>query len=87
MVDVRKNSPLLIGEKKMSNQNKTKEEVEMDEILTDVQVAELLNLSPSAIRAWRFKGIGPRWFKLARSVRYLKSDVYEWIAQSRNQDQ
>jgi excisionase family DNA binding protein len=51
-------------------------------ILTDVQVAERLGVSRFTIRAWRLKGVGPRFLKMGRSVRYRSQDVDEYERQA-----
>ncbi len=50
--------------------------------LTERQVAEQLGLSVATLRAWRHRGKGPRFLRLGRSVRYLPSDVDEFVLAS-----
>ena len=50
--------------------------------LTERQVAEQLGLSVGTLRAWRHRGKGPRFLRLGRSVRYLPSDVDEFVRAS-----
>jgi excisionase family DNA binding protein len=50
--------------------------------LTERQVAEHLGLSVATLRAWRHRGKGPRFLRLGRSVRYLPSDVDEFVRAS-----
>jgi excisionase family DNA binding protein len=50
--------------------------------LTERQVAEQLGLSGATLRAWRHRGKGPRFLRLGRSVRYLPSDVDEFVRAS-----
>lgn len=50
--------------------------------LTERQVAEQLGLSVATLRAWRHRGKGPRFLRLGRSVRYLPSDVEEFVRAS-----
>lgn len=50
--------------------------------LTERQVAEQLRLSVATLRAWRHRGKGPRFLRLGRSVRYLPSDVDEFVRAS-----
>jgi len=44
-------------------------------ILTDVEVAERLGVSRFTVRSWRLKGVGPRFLKMGRAVRYRSEDV------------
>ena len=50
--------------------------------LTEREVAERLGLSVATLRAWRHRGKGPRFLRLGRSVRYLPSDVDEFVRAS-----
>ena len=51
-------------------------------ILTDVQVAERLGVSRFTVRSWRLKGVGPRFLKMGRAVRYRSQDVDEYERQA-----
>lgn len=50
--------------------------------LTEVQVAQRLGLSVATLRAWRHRGTGPRFLRFGRAVRYLQSDLDEFIRAS-----
>ena len=50
--------------------------------LTEHEVAELLGLSVATLRAWRHRGKGPRFLRLGRSVRYLPSDLADFVRAS-----
>lgn len=50
-----------------------------DEALTEVALARKLGLSVSALRNWRHKGIGPRFCRFGRAVRYMSSDVEAFV--------
>jgi excisionase family DNA binding protein len=50
--------------------------------LTEREVAELLGLSVATLRAWRHRGKGTRFLRLGRSVRYLPSDVDDFVRAS-----
>jgi excisionase family DNA binding protein len=50
-------------------------------ILTDVEVAERLGVSRFTVRSWRLKGVGPRFLKMGRAVRYRSQDVDEYERQ------
>ena len=51
-------------------------------ILTDVAVAERLGVSRFTVRSWRLKGVGPRFLKMGRAVRYRSEDVDEYERQA-----
>jgi predicted DNA-binding transcriptional regulator AlpA len=48
--------------------------------LNERQVSALTGLSLGTLRAYRFKGIGPSYFKVGRAVRYRASDVENFMA-------
>jgi excisionase family DNA binding protein len=50
--------------------------------LTDVEVAARLGVSRFTVRSWRLKGIGPRFLKMGRAVRYRPQDVDEYERQA-----
>jgi excisionase family DNA binding protein len=50
--------------------------------LTDLEVAERLGVSRFTVRSWRLKGVGPRFLKMGRAVRYRSQDVDEYERQA-----
>jgi len=50
--------------------------------LTDIEVAARLGVSRFTVRAWRLKGLGPRFMKMGRAVRYRPQDVDEYERQA-----
>lgn len=50
--------------------------------LTDIEVAGRLGVSRFTVRAWRLKGIGPRFLKMGRAVRYRPQDVDDYERQA-----
>ncbi len=48
--------------------------------LTEVEVAELLDMSPRTLQGWRVQGKGPPFEKFGRSVRYNSTALHAWIA-------
>lgn len=57
-------------------------------LLTDKAAAEFLGISPSTMRSWRCRGIGPHFVKLGRgkksAVRYDLRDLARFIDQGRH---
>lgn len=47
--------------------------------MIETEAASLLGLSVKTLRAWRCHGRGPRFVKFGRAVRYLRSDLDEFI--------
>ena len=50
--------------------------------LTDIEVAGRLGVSRFTVRSWRLKGVGPRFLKMGRAVRYRPQDVDEYERQA-----
>jgi len=50
--------------------------------LTDVEVAQRLGVSRFTVRSWRLKGVGPRFLKMGRAVRYRPQDVDDYERQA-----
>ena len=51
-----------------------------NQLLTEKEAASLICYSQRALQNWRVRGGGPRYVKVsARSVRYQRRDVLEWI--------
>ena len=48
-------------------------------LMDSVQLAEFLTNKPNTIEGWRIKGMGPKYLKIGRLVRYRLADVEEWI--------
>jgi DNA-binding transcriptional MerR regulator len=54
------------------------------ELLTVAEVAEMMRLSASTLRYWRYAGAGgPASFKLGRRVMYRRVDVDKWLEEKR----
>lgn len=51
----------------------------MDEFLDTKQAAEFIKHSQSTLEGWRSSGTGPKWYKPAGKVIYLRSELVEWM--------
>lgn len=51
----------------------------LGELLTTEQLADELAMTVPALAQWRYRGMGPRFIKEGRWIRYRRSDVDEWI--------
>jgi predicted DNA-binding transcriptional regulator AlpA len=49
-------------------------------LLTQRQAAEMLALSERTLERFRVSGLGPKFVRMGKSVRYRLSDVEVWIA-------
>ncbi|WP_353962555.1 helix-turn-helix domain-containing protein [Streptomyces sp. NBC_00006] len=48
-------------------------------LMTPAETAEYLRVSSFTLRNWRYQGEGPPFVKLGKCVRYLASDVRDWV--------
>jgi hypothetical protein len=57
-------------------------------LMTDSLAAARLGISPTTLRSWRCRGIGPQYIKLGRgkkaAVRYHPHDLDQFIDQGRH---
>ena len=53
---------------------------QMQPLLTQRQCAEALALSERTLERFRVNGIGPKFVRMGKSIRYRLSDVEVWIA-------
>lgn len=56
-----------------------------DKLLTTEEAAEIIAMSVSWMRnrRWLNDGMGPRWVKVGRNVRYSLTAVTQWIEQQK----
>ena len=52
--------------------------------LTEIEAAARLGLKVATLRAWRHQGKGPAFVRLGRAIRYLRSDIDEFLAANRH---
>ena len=50
-----------------------------DKLLTLPEVADLVRVPIATLRYWRHLGSGPESFRIGRTVRYWRSDVFQWL--------
>ncbi len=55
-----------------------------NEPLTELDAAARLGLKVATLRAWRHQGKGPAFVRLGRAIRYLPSDVEEFVRANRH---
>lgn len=53
-----------------------------DMLLTEAQASRFLRVAARTLQAWRYRGGGPRFVKLGRSVRYRRSDLKRFVLDS-----
>ncbi len=51
----------------------------LSRLLTVQQLADLLQVPPKTIYAWRYKGVGPRAVPVGRYLRFRVEDVTAWL--------
>ena len=55
-----------------------------NEPLTEAVAAARLGLKVATLRAWRHQGRGPAFVRLGRAIRYLSSDVDQFLTANRH---
>ena len=50
-----------------------------DRAMNEIEAADQLGLSVATLRAWRHRGTGPQFVRFGRAVRYLPSDLDQFI--------
>lgn len=60
----------------------TIEKILDDELLTTEEASRFLKLKPNTLEIWRLRGIGIRYCKFGRAVRYRLSDLREFVEAS-----
>lgn len=48
-------------------------------LMSPEQVADALNMPVESLRSWRRRGLGPRWARIGKHIRYRAGDVEDWI--------
>jgi excisionase family DNA binding protein len=64
------------------NQDRTRLESSLDlsaRLLSTDEVARLLVVPVTTLYTWRYKGTGPRAFKVGKHLRYRLGDVLSWL--------
>lgn len=54
----------------------------MREMVKEKDAAERLGVATGTLRNWRWAKIGPRYFKVGKSVRYCVADLESYINRS-----
>ena len=57
---------------------------ETSQPLTETEAAARLGLKVPTLRAWRNQGRGPAYVRLGRAIRYLVSDLDEFLHSNRH---
>ena len=50
-----------------------------DDLLTLAETAAIVRVPEATLRYWRHLGEGPHSFRIGRTVRYWRSEVYAWL--------
>jgi excisionase family DNA binding protein len=50
-----------------------------DRYLTPRQLSEMLSIPVKTLEMWRWRGVGPKFHKFGKLVRYKETDVQAWI--------
>ncbi len=53
----------------------------VEKLFTPQELAEYFDVPVSTLYDWRWRGEGPRGFRVGKRIRYRRSDVEQWIHQ------
>jgi excisionase family DNA binding protein len=56
----------------------------LQSLLTPHEVALYLGVPLQTLYAWRYRGDGPRGYRVGRHVRYRRADVEHWLEEHRD---
>jgi len=73
----------MMGDGRRGNRKVTGPTAPAPVLLTTEQAAELLTVSPTALRAWRVRGGGPEFIKVGQAVRYDQAELVRWLDEHR----
>jgi predicted DNA-binding transcriptional regulator AlpA len=59
-------------------------ETQSNQPLNEAQAAARLGLKVATLRAWRNQGRGPAYVRLGRSIRYLATDLEDFLNSNRH---
>ena len=51
----------------------------LDKLLSPQDLARYLDVPLSTLYDWRWRGEGPKGFRVGKHIRYRRSDIEEWI--------
>ncbi|PVZ53054.1 excisionase [Arthrobacter sp. H-02-3] len=51
----------------------------VNDLLAPTELGARLGKSQAALAQWRYLGVGPKFIKLGRNIRYRASDVEAWL--------
>ena len=58
-----------------------------DELLLPEEAARLLRVSAGSLRDWRYRGVGPAWFRVGQRPRYDRRDLESYKTAQRREAQ
>jgi DNA-binding transcriptional MerR regulator len=49
-------------------------------LMSPGRLAEMLDIPPDTVKAWRARNAGPVYYRIGKHVRYDERDVRDWLA-------
>lgn len=53
----------------------------MKNLMTPVEVADLLQVAVRTLADWRYRKVGPRYIKVGQVIRYKREDINAYMRQ------
>lgn len=54
----------------------------LDELVDSNTAARVLSVSVAVLEKWRARGVGPKWLRIHRMIRYRASSLSQFMAQA-----
>ena len=61
------------------NQLKKNEKLIKTKLIDEIEAGKIIGMTVSTMRSYRMRKVGPSYYKMGRSVRYSKDDLYEYL--------
>jgi hypothetical protein len=54
-------------------------------LMNEDQAAQVLTVGTKTLQSWRVRGVGPRWVRIGRLVRYTEGELMKYIEEQTRQ--
>ena len=58
-------------------------EINKNQLMTALQVAERLQVPIATVHNWRYRSIGPKGFRVGKHLRFDRNEVEAWITEQK----
>ncbi len=58
----------------------------LERLISPEGLASLLGVQVETLQLWRRRGLGPKWYRMGRQIRYSEAAALEWLRSQSQQD-